>query len=239
MVDESLLAAESVAKKIAGEIVLSEDAGKTIQKWRAIFKIPQRALAEQMGVMPSVVSDYENSRRKSPGIKVVKRIVDAMIALDEKNGARVIKEFAAPNGKSGLSEAILDLKEYSKPVKIKDFCKKIGALPSACQPLFEDNLFGYTVVDSHKAISELPLNEMVKLYGLTNKRALVFTKTSSGRSSMVALKMAGLRPALVVLHGAGTTDELARRIAESEGIPLAICRSSDVEGLIEVLKKGI
>ncbi len=27
-----------------------------------------------MGVMPSVISDYENSRRKSPGIKVIKRI---------------------------------------------------------------------------------------------------------------------------------------------------------------------
>ncbi len=238
MVDEALLARESIAKKIAGEIVLSEDAGKTIQKWRAIFKIPQRALAEQMGVMPSVVSDYENSRRKSPGIKVVKRIVDAMIGIDEKNGARVIKEFAGSNGRAGLSEAVLDLKEFSKPVKIKDFCKRVGALPSACQPLFEDDLFGYTVVDSHKAISELPLNEMVKLYGLTNKRALVFTKTSSGRSSMVALKIAGLKPALVVLHGASGADELARRIAESEGIPLAICRSGDLEGLLASLKRG-
>lgn len=238
MPDEAALAAESVAKKIAGEIVLSESGGWTIKKWRAIFKIAQHQLAEQMGVMPSVVSDYENSRRKSPGIKVVKRIVNAMVALDEKNGGRIIKEFAAPSRDAGLSEAVLDLKEFFKPVKIKDFCKRVGAVPAACLPLFGDDLFGYTVVDSHKAISELPLNEMVKLYGLTNKRALIFTKTSSGRSSMVGLKVAGLKPALVVLHGASGTDELARRIAESEGIPLAVCRSADLEGLLGSLKKG-
>ena len=238
MVNEEALIAESVSKRIAGEIVLSEDAGKTIQKWRAIFKIPQRALADQMNVMPSVISDYENSRRKSPGIKVIKRIVDGMIALDQKNGGRVIKEFANLPNRAILSEAVLDLKEFSKPVQLKDFCKRIGAQPVACLNLFEDNLFGYTVVDSHKAVTELPPGEMVKLYGLTNKRALVFTKTSSGRSSMVGLKVANLRPALVVLHGATSADELAKRIAESEGIPLAICRSADVESLLASLKKG-
>ena len=89
--DQETLNKENLTKKIAGEIVLSRDAGKVIQKWRNIFKIPQRKLADEMGIMPSVISDYENGRRKSPGIKIVKKIVDALINIDEKRGGKIIK----------------------------------------------------------------------------------------------------------------------------------------------------
>jgi putative transcriptional regulator len=235
MVDEHELAKENLGKKIAGEIVLSNDAGKTIQKWRAIFKIPQRVLAEQMGVMPSVISDYENNRRKSPGIKVVKRIVDAVLALDEKAGAKVTKEFSNFPSKMALSEAILDLKEFRTPVPVKEFCKGIGA--SVMNGSEDGHVYGYTVVDAHKAILELPPMDMVKLYGLTTERALLFTGAHRGRSSMVALKVTNLRPALVVLHGAGDVDELALRIANSENIPLATIKTGSVEDLVDQLKK--
>ena len=237
MVDEAALARDSLAKRIAGEIVLAEDAGACLQKWRNIFKIPQRALAETMGVMPSVISDYENSRRKSPGIKVIKRIVDAMITLDERAGSKVTKEFSNWPSKAALSEAVLDLKEFSVPVLVKDFCKGIGAQLVVGDP--EDKLHGYTVIDAHKAIVELPPFELVKLYGLTSERALIFTGAHRGRSSMVALKVTNLKPGLVVLHGgtAETVDELAKRIAQSEGIPLAVNRASTVNELLDVLKK--
>ena len=66
--EENFLIQTKVEKRIAGDIVLSDTPGKTIQKWRNIFKIPQRVLAKEVGVMPSVISDYENGRRKSPGI---------------------------------------------------------------------------------------------------------------------------------------------------------------------------
>jgi putative transcriptional regulator len=237
MVDEGALAKDSVAKRIAGEIVLSTDAGKTIQKWRNVFKIPQRALADAMGVMPSVISDYENSRRKSPGIKVIKRIVDGMIALDEKVGGKVIREFSNFPTKAVLSEAVLDMKEFSSPVVLKDFCKAIGANIVAGDTAAK--LQGYTVVDAHKAIVELPPMELVKLYGLTTERALVFTGAHRGRSSMVALKVTNLRPGLVVLHGSGPeeVDELAKRIAQTEGIPLATNRTGSIEELLALLKK--
>ena len=232
---EADLAKENLAKRIAGEIVLSPDAGMTIHKWRDIFKIPQRALAEAMGVMPSVVSDYENSRRKSPGIKVIKRIVDAMIALDEKVGGKVIKEFSNLSGREVLSEAVLDLREFHSSVSIRDFCKAVGAtLVVGLES--EGKLHGYTVVDSQKAIVELSPMEMVKLYGLTNERALIFTGARSGRSSMVALKVANLKPSLVVLHGGlETVDDLAKRIALSENIPLAVAKGS-LDDILAILK---
>ncbi|MFH0829795.1 MAG: transcriptional regulator [Candidatus Aenigmatarchaeota archaeon] len=238
MVDEAALARDSIAKRIAGEIVLSQDAGACIQKWRSIFKIPQRSLAETMGVMPSVISDYENSRRKSPGIKVVKRMVEAMVTLDEKVGSKVIKEFSNWPSKAALSEAVLDLKEFNAPVSLKDFCKAVGAQLVTGE--IDTKLHGYTVVDAHKAIIELPPMEMVKLYGLTTERALIFVGALRGRSSMVALKVTNLRPGLVLLHGSSpeNVDELAKRIAQSEGIPLAVSKTSSTEELLAVLKKS-
>jgi putative transcriptional regulator len=236
--DAQALAKENLAKRIAGEIVLSNEAGKVIQKWRNIFKIPQRRLADEMKIMPSVISDYENGRRKSPGIKIIKRIVEAMITVDEKLGGKVIQEFAELPTKTVLSDAVLDIKEFSAPINVKDFCKSIDAPLLVREDLANRNLYGYTVVDSLKAIIDLSPIDMVKLYGLTSDRALIFIGAHRGRSSLVALKVTNLRPGLVILHGSEKIDELAKRIAELEGIPLGICRIKDKDELIKLLKNN-
>jgi len=61
--NEIELLKQELAKKIAGEIVLSNDPGKVMRKWRNIFKIRSLDLAKKMKVVPSVISDYENGRR--------------------------------------------------------------------------------------------------------------------------------------------------------------------------------
>jgi len=236
--DAQSLAKENLAKRIAGEIVLSNEAGKIIQKWRNIFKIPQRRLADEMKIMPSVISDYENGRRKSPGIKIIKRIIEAMISIDEKLGGKVIQEFADLPTKTALSDAVLDMKEFDKPINIKDFCKIIDAPVLVREDLVSKNLYGYTVVDSLKAIIDLSPIDMVKLYGLTSERALIFIGAHRGRSSMVALKVTNLRPGLVILHGSEKIDDLAKRIAELEGIPLSISKIKDKEELIKLLRSN-
>ena len=71
---------DQLREKIAGEITLSQDAGKTIRKWREEFHVSQQDLAEYMGVSPSMISDYESGRRKSPGIAIVRRIVDSPVS---------------------------------------------------------------------------------------------------------------------------------------------------------------
>jgi len=139
--------------------------------------------------MPSVISDYESGRRKSPGIKVIKRIVDTLIAIDEKVGGNVIKYFSAFPTSSVLSEAVIDLKEFTKPVSVKDFCSVVGATVVARDDLVGNPVYGYTVIDSLKAIIDLPPIELVKLYGLTTERVLVFTGIKRGRSPMVAIKV--------------------------------------------------
>jgi len=235
--EEGEVAKESLAKRIAGEIVLSSNAGQTIQKWRNIFKIPQRTLADQLDIMPSVVSDYENGRRLSPGIKIIKRMVDAMISLDEKTGGKVIHEFSNFPTKQ-VRDTVASMKEFDKPSTVEEFCKKIGATLVARKDLIQNKLYGYTVVDALKVIVEFSPTEMVKLYGLTNERALIFMGAHSGRSSMVALKVTNLRPGLVVLQTKDTEiDALAKRIAEGEGIPVAIINQKNDE-VITLLKKN-
>jgi putative transcriptional regulator len=236
--DEAILRKENFSKKLAGEIVLSDTPGRTIQKWRNIFKIPQRALAMEMNIMPSVISDYENGRRKSPGIRVIKRIVDGMIAIEEQRGGSIIREFSAFPSKAVLSESVLDLKEFSEPVKIRDFCKKMGADVHVREDLKDDLIYGYTIIDAPKAILDLPPMELVKLYGLTSNRALIFVGAHSGKSSMIALRVTNLRPGLVVLHGATGVDELAKRIGETESIPMAVCSGQSVDSVMASLRKG-
>src|SRR5437667_7784246 len=78
-------------EKIAGEITLSEQPGKTMRKWREELRISQTDLAHHMRVSPSVISDYEAGRRTSPGIKTIHRLVDALIDIDQRTGQKLSK----------------------------------------------------------------------------------------------------------------------------------------------------
>lgn len=235
--DEWQLAKESLARKIAGEIVLSEDAGKTIQKWRNIFKIPQRVLAGHIKITPSVISDYESGRRKSPGIRVVKKMVGAMILIDESAGGKVTRQFSENAGQLPITKAVIELKEFDKGVRVDEFCEAMSASIVAGKDSPQQEVYGYTVIDSLRAILEFSYSDLVKLYGITTKRALIFTNTSTGRSPMVAIKVTNLRPALIILHGAREVDEIAKRIADVEGIPLAVSKLNSVEDVVAALKQ--
>src|SRR5205085_1865914 len=70
---------DALLEKMAGEITLSQAPGATLRKWRETFQFNQSELAARLEVNPSVVSDYESGRRKSPGIATVKRLVEALV----------------------------------------------------------------------------------------------------------------------------------------------------------------
>lgn len=234
--DEFSLARDKLAKDIIGEIVLSDNSEGVIKKWRSIFKISQKRLANELGITPSVVSDYESGRRKSPGIKVIRKYISALLKIDVERGGNIIRSFAKTNESHPIiSNAIVDIKEFSVGISAMDFCKFINAVPVVKTNL-EGVVYGYTVIDSLKAITELSFSELLKLYGITTQRALVFTQVSTGRTPLVAIKLTNLKPALVVLHGLDVVDDVAKRIAEVEGIPLAVCRMDNVDKIIGKLK---
>ncbi len=203
-------------EKIAGEIALSEEPGDTIKKWREEFEISKNELSNYMHLSPSVISDYESGRRKSPGIRTIRRFVRALLELDEK-GKKLYRKFV----REELKDVILSIKEFnsSKPVAL--FIKEIEAkILTKDVPLIRD-IRGYTVIDSLRAITTLGATDYPKIYGYSSERALIFTGVKYGRSPMVAIRAHPLKPAMVVYVNPESIDELAVRLAEIDNIILA------------------
>lgn len=201
------------AEKVCGEIALADHHGEAMKKWRQIFSISQSEIARKLGISPSVISDYEAGRR-SPGVAFIKKFVLALIEIDSQRPNPVISKYRElPE----LSSAIIDIAEYSRGVSIGEFCEKIeGERLNE----FEKIVNGHTVIDSLNAILMLNAYDFYRLFGFTSERALIFTKVTSGRSPLVAVRVSSLKPSTVVLHGLEKVDEMAIKIAEAEKIPL-------------------
>ena len=203
-------------QRIAGEITLSPDPGKTIRKWREEFGVSQHQLAEAMGVSHSVVSDYESGRRKSPGVSVVRKMVDTFFDLDVQNGSPVISRY---NPDYEL-DCVIAMDEFAGGVPVGDFIEAIDGRNLNPDRVLAKSIFGYTVVESIKAILSLGSEDYLKIYGSNTERAMVFTNVHYGRSPMVAIRAHPLTPAMVVYIRPEMTDPLAIKLARLEGIPL-------------------
>jgi putative transcriptional regulator len=162
--------------------------------------------------------------------------VEALLEIDAAKGGNVIRSFARVSAEQPLSNAIVDIKEFASGISLAEFCKRIDADLVTKGAAGDREIYGYTIIDSLKAITELSFSELVKLYGMTTQRALIFTKVGSGKTPMVAIKLTNLHPALVIFHGPETVDDVAKRIAEVENIPLAISRVESPEKMVEKLK---
>lgn len=225
---------EILARRIAGEIILSSRPGSTMRKWRELFAVSQTNLSDAMGLSSSVVSDYESGRRKSPGAKFIRRFVVSLISIDEKKGSRFIREFAKLT--SSPSMAVVDLREFPIPVRVEYLCKAIGGEVVACKDTYVKEVNGYTVIDSRKAVEAYSGSEYAQLFGATTERALVFTNVDGGSLPMMIIRVSNLKPRVVIFHKA-QPDEEAIRIAEYEQIPLIYSSAPSVEQLVMSLRK--
>ncbi len=72
---------EELFHLIVGDIVSSQVPWVEMKKWRKAFNVKGKDVAKSINVSPSVISDYESGRRKSPGLEMIKKIVRAMIDL--------------------------------------------------------------------------------------------------------------------------------------------------------------
>lgn len=219
-----------LAEKIAGEIVLSENPGKTLEKWRSTFEISQQELARFLKISPSIISDYESGRRKSPGVKSIKKIIDGLIEIDEKKGGKILNKYSFGE----ISDAIFALREFTSLIKCEKFVNTIEGKIIECKEFMNRNIHGYTIIDSVRAITTFNSYDYMKLYGWSTERALIFSGVRYGRSPMVAIRAHPLKPAIVVFHKPENVDELALRLARIEQIPLVITELS-LTDLIERL----
>ena len=215
--------------KIAGNVVSSPDAGRTMKAWREKLGIRQKALADSLGISASVLSDYESGRRPSPGVKFVRKYIEALVRLDEGKG-RVISTLVS----SERDEAILSIGEFSTPLPATKILELLDATVLVGNPA-EVKLYGYTVVDSIKTIYALSGYDFYRIFGATTERALVFTKVGMGRSPLVAIRVSQLKPRVVVIHGPKEVDPLAVELAQREGLVLALSGAGSEAALISAL----
>lgn len=223
-------------EKIAGEITLSPDPGKAIRKWREEFGLSQHQLADAMGISHSVISDYESGRRKSPGVAVIRKMVDAFIKLDMDGGSNIITKYL-PNHRM---DCVLAMDEFSEGIDEKRFIEAINGKNLNTDRVPAKRIYGYTIVDSIKAILNLSSEDYLKIYGWSIERALIFTNVHFGRSPMVAIRAHPLTPAMVVYQRPEQTDLLAIKLAKLERIPLVATNLTVEEIVVRMnqLKEG-
>jgi len=141
-----------LAEKIAGEITLSQTPGETLKRWRRNFGITQTELSSYLGISPSVISDYESGRRKSPGIMIVSKIIDALLRIDESRGCNILRAYEDMWGDIFGLDSICSVCEYKDPIPLAQMASKLDA-----EVIFgrtDITIWGYTIIDSMKAIVE-------------------------------------------------------------------------------------
>jgi putative transcriptional regulator len=256
---------EVLARRIAGEIILSGKPGASMRKWRELFVISQLGLSEAMCVSSSVISDYESGRRKSPGAKFIRRFVLALLQFDESKGGRFVQEFAKLT--SSPSMAIIDLREFPIPVRIEYLRRAVNgnivtseeqpptpstattpstssasatvatasSLSSATVVVGEVN--GYTVVDSKCAVEVLSGYEYAQLFGASTERALIFTNVENSILPLMIIRVCALKPKVIIFHKT-LPDKETVQLAEYEQIPLIYSPTPlTVEQLVKSLRK--
>lgn len=217
---------DELAERIAGEVTLSDDPGATLRKWRDDFDVSQTTLADELDVSASVVSDYESGRRDNPGIGIVRRIVEGLLAIDESRGGSRVRQYTRVMSAGFDQDVVYDLREYPTTAPISRFYHAIDA-----KPLVEgrfDTIAGHTVINSVEAIKRLSRDELASLLGQSTNRALVFTNVTRGESPLVALRVVIPTPSAVVLHGIEQEHlwEHAPALAQADGVSLALADSS-------------
>ncbi len=236
-------ALQRLAETIAGEICLAEqDPGYIMRKWRERFQISQKDLAEYLGVSPSVISDYESGRRRSPRVETIRKFVEGLLQIDAANGGRIAAALEKLVTPDMSSELILDIRDFSIPIPARLLVQWLRCKVLTHSDLLERDIFGYTALDSVKAIVSLTPQQLLRLYGGTTQRGAILTNVSTGRSPMVAIKASqigtstAVKPAVVILQGVKEIDPLAVNIADSIHVPLCVSEISSVEELIRLLR---
>ena len=228
---------DELKEKIAGEITLSDSPGSTMKKWRELFGVTQIDLAKQIKISTSTISDYESNRRLSPGVGVIRRFVDTLVKIDKERGGNVVssleKNISTTNGK----DSYYKIHDFMAPISGTDFNRIIEGKVVA-NPAYLDSvkLFGYTRLDSLRVILEMAPSEYTKLFGSTTERAFIFERVSTGRSPLVVVRIAPIKPKIIVIHNVVNVDKLAIKIAQVEKIPLIVTKL-DIDKLYDRLEK--
>lgn len=219
---------ESLQERMAGEIAMSDSPGSAMKKWRELFGVSQVELSKHLKISASTISDYEGNRRASPGVGIIKRFVNALMEMDGQKGGEVLRNLVKFNAPT--EGAPYTIHDFSTPISGIDFSRQIDA-KIAANPNYLDTikLFGYTLLNSLSVILEMSPADYPRLFGTTTERAFIFDQVETGRSPMVVIRVAPIKPKLVVIQNVDVVDKLAIKIAQVEKIPILTTKLSAEE----------
>ena len=225
---------EAIARRISGDIVFSDEPGSALRKWREYFGVSQHDIARVMGISSSVISDYEKGRR-NPGSKFIKRFVLSLIELDSRRGYEKVSILSRTLNVP--LESVLDMSEFDRGVTVSELADLVQGTVLTPELHTDRVVYGYTVVDSLKAIASLSGIQFYALFGTTPERAIIFTGVRAGRSPMVAVRVSPVKPSVVVIHGPRRhIDPLAIELARLDGVPLILSLAKSVDEMITRLR---
>ena len=226
---------ERVKRHIYGDILVSPSINKALRKWRGVFGVSQVELAKWMGVSPSVISEYESERRRTPGTRFLKKFVDSLVEIDLRRGGRVISLVLNEAIEEAMPEPVLVVRDFLEPFDASRLIDVVEGTVLANEDLVGvTRLYGFTLIDSLKAILMMSGNSFFKLFGRSTERAVIFTNVSSGRSPMVAIRVYPMKPRMVVIHRPKAVDRLSIKLAEKERILYVL---SNVESADELQRR--
>ncbi len=217
---------DQLKERIAGEIAMADSPGSAMKKWRELFGLSQMEFAKELKIAASTISDYESNRRLSPGVVVIKRFVETLFKIDEERGGALIRGLENTSGeKKGEGSPPYMIKDFTTPIGGADFNRIIeGRILVNLNYLDNTKLFGFTMLDSIRVILEMSPQEYPKLFGTTTERAFIFDNVSTGRSPMVVIRVAPIKPKVVVIQGVSNVDKLAVKLAQVERLPLIVTK---------------
>ena len=154
-----------------------------------------------------------------------------MVEYDKAHGGKIVSSMFAKDNNS----AVYDIREFNTGTPITNLIQEIGGeILSGNEDILERPIYGYTIVDSLKAITTF--NVFGDLYGWSNERAIFFSGVHYGRSPMIAIRAHPVKPRVVIYVKPKTIDKLATKLAEMERIVL-VKTEFDEEEIVTVLKK--
>ena len=132
-----------------------------------------------------------------------------MVEYDKAQGGKIVNSMFAKDN----NNAAYDIREFNTGTAISKLIKDInGEILSGNEDILERPIYGYTIVDSLKAITTF--NVFGDLYGWSNERAIFFSGVHYGRSPMIAIRAHPVKPRVVIYIKPKTIDKLATKLAE-------------------------
>jgi putative transcriptional regulator len=174
---------------IMGDITVNENYGLVMKKWRDLFNITQSKIAKKLDIKQSVISDYENNRRKSPGIEFIRKYTIALLNIARQESRKeydnVKKELIG-----NINEDSLFRGEFSKGLKNKDVLKLLNATQIIAPE--EQSVFGNYLFFSDNIsglITKKPTYELLKELKNKENTVFIFSNVKTGKLPLITLKI--------------------------------------------------